>query len=736
MELRELAEQVLFGTSLADKLGCPDEVTDERPGSAREAPVAPGRPATLKFKGAGEGSSGFPGVRGLEKTGERARLLHFFANHELLATELMALVLLRFPDAPPAFRQGVFKTLRDEQAHTRLYVERMRAGGVEFGDLPVSGYFWRSVAPMSNPIDFVAGLSLTFEQANLDFCREYATAFAAVGDAETSRLLEGIYRDEIAHVAHGLKWFRRWKNPAENDWEAFCRQLKFPLSPQRAKGPVFNSEGRRAAGLDPEFIRALEVFARSRGRTPGIFLFNPFCEASIAAAARGQAFQPTRDQQAFVNDLGSLAQFLCRRDDVVLVPVSPSGVHQSTLQTAGFPIPEFVQTEKGRIPAGSPLTDRKLGKLRPWAWGPDSVECLEPLAAQVTGEDRSVDQWFNPGIAGLYSKAWSASFFRGFLEAEAGITDARGPAVPLCSIGDIGVAVDSVAAALEVVARIRSGGHHRVVVKEALGFAGTRQLRLWEPELLPAQWRWMESAIDGGATLVIEPWLDRIGDFSIQLEMESGVRGLRLVGFTGLVNDLRGQFQANWADADWDRRVPAGILALWDTAGVVEAGERKVRPGLPGVALTALVHRLIRRLEPELRRLDLAGPVGIDALVYRDPERGVRLKPVVEINPRYTMGRLTLELMNQVAPGVRGVFRLVSKTAVERAGFDSFAGLADRLGAEAPLRRAGDPVEKIVSGTLCLNDPARAERVLAVFEVGRDVDPHRPVWERTGATPA
>ncbi len=735
MELRELAEQVLFGTTLADKLGCPDEVTDERPGSARGAPVEPGRPATLKFKGAGEGSSGFPGVRGLEKTGERARLLHFFANHELLATELMALVLLRFPDAPPAFRQGVFKTLRDEQAHTRLYVERMRAGGVEFGDLPVSGYFWRSVAPMSNPIDFVAGLSLTFEQANLDFCREYATAFAAVGDAETSRLLDGIYRDEIAHVAHGLKWFRRWKNPAENDWEAFCRQLKFPLSPQRAKGTVFNPEGRRAAGLDPEFIRALEVFARSRGRTPGIFLFNPFCEASIAAAARGRRFQSSRDQQTFANDLAGLTQFLCRRDDVVLVPSSPSEIHQLTLQKAGFPIPEFVVMEGGRIPVGSELTDRKLGKLRPWAWGPDSVECLEPLAAQVTGEDRRMDQRFNPGIAGLYSKVWSASFLRGFLEAESALIDPRNPTAPLSSPDEVGVSVRSLADALEAIAAVRGSGHHRVVVKEEFGFAGTGQIRLWELEILPAQRRWMESAFESGGTLLVEPWLDRIGDFSVQLEMESGVRGLRLVGFTGLVNDLRGQFQANWADADWDRRVPTNILTLWNTGDGVEhgMGGKSVCVGLPGVALTALYRRLIRRLEPELRRLEFEGPVGIDALVYRDHDGRVRLKPVVEINPRYTMGRLTLELMNRVAPGVRGVFRLLSKTAVQRAGFDSFPALAaERCGED--LQLAGDPVTKIVSGTVCLNDPACAERVLAVFEVGRDVDPHRPVWERTGVT--
>ena len=222
MELRDFAEQVLFATTLEEKLRTPEVITDERPGAPLLTVEAPGRPVELQFKAQGSGKADFPGVHRLEREQERGRLLHFFANHELLATELMALALLRFPDAPAAFRRGLLQTLKDEQAHTRLYMERMRQCGIQFGELPVSGYFWRSVASMESPLDYVARLSLTFEQANLDFCRHFARGFEAVGDADTAALLERIYRDEIGHVAYGLKWFRRWKNPSESDWEAFC----------------------------------------------------------------------------------------------------------------------------------------------------------------------------------------------------------------------------------------------------------------------------------------------------------------------------------------------------------------------------------------------------------------------------------------------------------------------------------------------------------------------------------
>jgi hypothetical protein len=183
MELREFAERVVFGTTLEDKLFRPETFTDTRPGSAWESPVAPGRPDVLRFKAPGSATTtdSFPGLHRLDHGSERGKVLHFFANHELLATELMALVLLRFPDAPPAFRRGVLKTLQDEQDHVRLYLERMKACGVVFGELPVSGYFWRSVAPMRSPMDFVSGLSLTFEQANLDFSKTFGRAFAEAG---------------------------------------------------------------------------------------------------------------------------------------------------------------------------------------------------------------------------------------------------------------------------------------------------------------------------------------------------------------------------------------------------------------------------------------------------------------------------------------------------------------------------------------------------------------------------
>ncbi len=295
IQLQEFAKQVLFGTTIEEKLFFPrEDIIDTEPGNAIVTPRQLTRPKHLQLREDGVRAN-HPSVAKLIDEKERGRLLHFFGNHELLATELMALVLLKFPDAPASFRRGVLETLKEEQIHTRMYIHRMQQCGVEFGELPLSDYFWKSVSSMEDPLDYVTRLSLTFEQANLDYSREYAKVFNQVGDTATANILDKIYRDEIDHVGFGLKWFRQWKAHGKTDWEAYRERLTFPLSPARAKGNAFNAEGRSQAGLDNAFINDLLIFQQSKGRTPSVFWFNPQAEASAARNAPAPANAPLQN---------------------------------------------------------------------------------------------------------------------------------------------------------------------------------------------------------------------------------------------------------------------------------------------------------------------------------------------------------------------------------------------------------------------------------------------------------
>jgi uncharacterized ferritin-like protein (DUF455 family) len=257
VELTELARRVLLSEDLAAKL-CPAgrDLTDLEPGPAVRH-EAPGRPENLRIRPAREVK--VPAVAGFGDPAQRVRLLHALANHELQAAELFAWALLAFPEAPADFRRDLAKILDDEQRHTRMYAARVEAHGAQLGDFPVSGYFWGKVPTIHTPLQFIAAMSLTFENANLDHTAENAEAARRGGDEKTARVIEQVAADEVEHVAFGWRWLQVWKQPGESSWDAWRRSLTWPLRPVKAKGSRFERQGREAAGLDADFIARLEA---------------------------------------------------------------------------------------------------------------------------------------------------------------------------------------------------------------------------------------------------------------------------------------------------------------------------------------------------------------------------------------------------------------------------------------------------------------------------------------------
>jgi hypothetical protein len=245
-------------------------------------------------------------------------------------------------------------------------------------------------------------------------------------------------------------------------------------------------------------------------------------------------------------------------------------------------------------------------------------------------------------------------------------------------------------------------------VKESFGVAGSNAMRLFEPEILPTQKRWLANAFTHKRELVVEPWLERLLDFSVQLEMSE--RGLKLCGYTGLLNDARGQFIANFAESHHHKRIPAKIISLFH------------EPPDISQRMLDFYGEVFAALEAELRRVEFTGPIGIDAFVYRDTNGATKLKPIVEINPRYTMGRVLVELMRQTCQASFGKFQLVNSPLLRAAGFENFQTYARWLAEKFPLQLEGEPVSRIREGALCLNDPATAQVCLAVFQASRTPD--------------
>ena len=696
-EIRKIAQRILFGTTLEEKLGFPhEEVVDTTPGSAIVTPRHVSRPDHLKLREDGVRAD-HPSRAKLIDEKERGRLLHFFANHELLATELMALTLLKFPDAPASFRRGLLATLREEQIHTKLYIHRMKQCGVDFGELPLSDYFWKNVSSMEDPLDYVTRLSLTFEQANLDYARDYSQLFAAMGDRSTATLLNRIYHDEIDHVAFGLKWFRRWKAAGQSDWQAYGNQLVFPLSPARAKGHAFNRDGRRAAGFDQTFIDDLEVFQQSRGRTPSVRWFNPDAErfASHNTTPR-LPLQPSVLQA----DLAFLPAFLSRQDDMLIMTERPSHTFLRQIQTYGFRLPEILTCETSAKGIEAPPISRKVGNICPWAWTPDSIAFLCKTFASST---RTIDPdtLWNDERRRLYDKTWAAAW------AKAWVADSPGEDW-LAPAEVYGQSARNLSELTALCDQWAGTGYRTIVCKAPFGTsAHGNRLMLPDEAIPPALQTWLTETWQQQGEVLVEPWLERIYDFSVQYERGNG--NLKPLAYMTLINNTRGQFR--------------GILTNGFCKGIDPAVKRFLMTPINNRPRVYQWYEecLTANLASQLEAARFSGPLGVDAFVYRDPDGRIRLKPVCEINPRTTMGSLAHKLQSHNAPGSVGYFQILNKSQIKKRTTLSIPDFAKELTERHSVTLTTADRPQIITGSFPLNDPLVAQTFLAVYHVRRSI---------------
>ncbi len=213
------------------------------------------------------GADALPRPGALKDPAARARCLARFAHHELMAVELFAWALLRWPELPSPLRASFLRVLAEEQTHCRLYLARLRSLGSAPEEHSASDYFWRHEPALDRsphgPRAFLCALGLTLEQANLDFSLLYRDAFREAGDAESAEVCQRVHDDEVRHVRLAAQWLRRLSPDAGDDVSAYESAVPFPLGPARAKGRRFDAASRAHAGLSPAFIERVRR-ARSR----------------------------------------------------------------------------------------------------------------------------------------------------------------------------------------------------------------------------------------------------------------------------------------------------------------------------------------------------------------------------------------------------------------------------------------------------------------------------------------
>ena len=215
-------------------------------------PARPGRPVLRPPKE-------MPKRRNFGSPAGRVALVHALAHIELNAIDLAWDIIARFAnqDMPRAFFDDWVGVAAEEAIHFALLADRLAELGARYGDLPAHDGLWEAAAATADDLlGRLAVVALVLEARGLDVTPDMTARVERAGDAPTAAILHRIYRDEIGHVAVGLRWFdrlcrERGLAPEAVFHERVRRCFKGELK------PPFNHAARAAAGFPPHYYEPL-----------------------------------------------------------------------------------------------------------------------------------------------------------------------------------------------------------------------------------------------------------------------------------------------------------------------------------------------------------------------------------------------------------------------------------------------------------------------------------------------
>lgn len=229
--------------------------TPSRDGHMPERPGRPVKPQLLAPRDMPK--------RSLTGKSGRLALLHSLAHIELNAVDLTWDLIGRFAHVrlPRSYYDDWVRVGLEEAKHFSLLEDRLAKLDARYGDMPAHDGLWQAAQDTGHDLAArLAIIPLVLEARGLDITPPMIQKAREIGDEDTARCLDVIYRDEKNHVAFGAKWFRflcdrQGIRPESAFHEYVRRHFRGSLK------PPFNDRARSEAGLTPGFYKPLARLA-------------------------------------------------------------------------------------------------------------------------------------------------------------------------------------------------------------------------------------------------------------------------------------------------------------------------------------------------------------------------------------------------------------------------------------------------------------------------------------------
>lgn len=218
----------------------------------RGPPVRPARPKSFVVTH----SLATPRRPDLQDPRGRRSLIHSVAHIELSAVELALMAVADFPEQPREYYADMLAIAREECAHARQLLKRLRELGGELGEEPLHLGLWETAARFTEIGERLAIVPRVLEAKGLDVSGPLRAGLRRARDEASALCLDVVYRDEVGHVAVGTRWFRIVCAREGVDAEQRFLALARPFLPRR-RTMALDVAGRRAAGFSERELAEL-----------------------------------------------------------------------------------------------------------------------------------------------------------------------------------------------------------------------------------------------------------------------------------------------------------------------------------------------------------------------------------------------------------------------------------------------------------------------------------------------
>ncbi len=338
----------------------------------------------------------------------------------------------------------------------------------------------------------------------------------------------------------------------------------------------------------------------------------------------------SRGSERIVSELASVWLSIAREDDILWMPEAPDAEFVKEIAAQGFPAVRILsrETELAELRKQSPLV------CCPWGWSQEIRRWAERQNLQIDAP---------PPSAVACANSRRSSFG---LESEWN--------VGLPNSAQVGSIAEWESALASFVP------HQRWVAKSEFGMSARERLLGTGPKLSAAQVAWASKRFQARQVLILEPWVEILAEAGLQFDVPPLGEGEPcLLGITPLFTDRSGVYRGSRFDPAAEQET--------DWSGAREVCQIAAK---------------------RVQCLGYFGPLGIDAAWYRDSDGRRKLRPLQDINARWTMGRLSLGFRSRLAPGEAGAWlHLPCPAETPESARDWWTGLAKLLPPETRLLR-------------------------------------------------